>query len=258
MTKEGKEKLKRVLKVLVFVIVFLLLIWIVLRPFRHEWSKYFVEKAKTETQTSTKVALLYRAKFLTPLSYSPYFELGKIDFQNENYQKAEKYFSWALRFCKSDIQVYFWFTSALINEEKIDQAKGILEKAEITDPNNPEIKFLKTRIELAQNNWFKALTEITPVKNREEKYETYWLLIMIERQKSVKIEEVRFSVNKSFLAEFLGSENSVYKNALVADQWIKLGEKKIGCSQAKQVKNKNPTIWSKLKTWQQEFSQCNL
>jgi tetratricopeptide (TPR) repeat protein len=253
-----KKILKKTFVIFGFIIIFLIIVWFVIRDFRHAWSRFFIEKALLENDQKQKISLLLKSIFLTPFSSTPYFELGKICFQNQNYKCAESYSKKALFLNKKEPNIYLLLINSQIEEGKIDLAEKAIEKIEQSDPLNSEFKFLKTKIEIAKGDYKKALEIINPIKEKEERYELYYILLMINENKIDKIEEPKFSKSKSFWEAFEESENPLFKKALAAKIWLDLGEEKIGCDMAKKVKEENSSIWEKIKTWQEIFKNCNL
>jgi len=265
MSKGGIKKVLKIIGIFLLVVFAVALsIWFTLRTFRHEWSAYYLEQSRETTDINQKIILICKAQALTPTSYAPYFELGKIAYENKNFKQAEKYFRKALYFNNKDINNYTYLANILVSQEKYGQAQEIINQGELIDANNPEFIFIKARISLNQQKYSEAHSYLEKIKDKSPLYETYSLILELflnlEQNKhlSAKIEEIKSEDTKALFIEFLQSENPIFKQALIAYWWLWLGEEKPGCALAKKIKDQNTEEWAKLLKYQELFKQCNL
>lgn len=266
MSKEGKTDEKEVerkrnlkpLWIIGLILLFLIAAWLVLTSFRHNWSAHFISISQNETDTKQKAINLYKAKILAPMSEAPYLELGKLANTQKNYAAAQKNFQTALKFNSKDSQAYFYLINSLINQDKIDEAKKNLDKVEVIDPNNPEIVFLKARFFIADQKLDQAENLLEQISSRNNKYLRYHTLILLSEGKSDIIKKGADEQLNLLVEEFMNSENEIYKKTLLGLEWVKLDERKLGCSLAADAKNKNQNITQQLSNYQKLFNYCKL
>lgn len=253
-------KIKKIFKVLFFVflvlLILLLAVWFVLRGFRHQWAKHFLNQASQSAEEKERIILLAKALALTPTSYAPYLELGKIALANKKYQQAEKFFSWSARLNKNNTQTYLWLAKSQINQEKYQAAEKSINQAKAIEPTHPEIVFLEAILAINKEQWNKAEKKLETIKNQDKNYETAYVLTMLSAEKNDKIKKVKFNENQQIIQKYSQSENPVFKKAFLAYWWLKNGQERVGCKLIKELKEQNQDLWAKLKQYQQTFKVC--
>jgi len=253
------QKTKKVLKILFFLLlvflILVLIIWFVLRDFRHQWARYFLSQAQAAPKKE-KTILLSKALALTPISYAPYLELGKIALTNKKYDQAENLFIWSTRLNKNSIETYLWLTKAQIKQKKPEIAQKTLNKAKLIEPTHPEITFLEANLAIDSQKWDIAEEKLASIKDKQENYEVVYTLLMLFVEKIDKIGVVRFKKSQEIIQTYSQSKNPVFKKAFLAYWWIKSNQEETGCRLVKELKDKNKNVWEKLKTYQQTFSVC--
>jgi hypothetical protein len=258
-SEQPKKRTGRKVALVIFLIVlFLALAWLVLAPFRHNWSNFFVTLSQNESDQKQKAIDLYKSKILAPMSSAPYVELGKLAAAQENYAAAENDFKWALQFNNKDSQIYFYLIDSLINQGKISDVNQYLDQVQILDPNNPEIIFVKARIAIKNNQLSQAESLLAQISDQSPKYKQYYILILLSEGKFDIIKKGADQQLNLLVDEIKNSQNPIYKKARLGLEWIKLGEKSFGCNLVGDALTKDKTIKDKLTTWQPLFKTCNL
>ncbi len=252
------KKGAKILRILIFasVVFFAVVcgIWIVLRGFRYQWGEFFLRKATESSQQQEKITWLAKAVAVMPTSSTPYVEMGKIAFQNQNFKNAEKLFRWAAWFDRNNTEAYFWLAHTQINLSHLLQAQKTIERVRKIEPSHPEIKYLQARIKINENNLKEAENILKQIKNQEEKYEIIYLLSVLSQGKTDTIEGGKFQRGKAILEKYNQSENPIFQKAFLAYWWIKMGEKRMGCRLIEEIAQ--TPYWGKLRQWQETFKQC--
>lgn len=270
MQKEGKgkiletqEKPKRnrwrtFLITILIIILFFILAWFLLKSVRQDYAAYLIDQAQNANDQQQKALLLYKAKIITPTSAAPYFELGKLSYEFENYEIAQKYFVSALKRDQKNKQFYIYLINSLINQDKFLEVSKYMEKLEILNPNDPEIIFLKARLALNDNQVDEAKELLSDIKNRGLKYETYYALILLSEGNFAIIEKSSNTELNSLINQITNSQNKIFIKARLGLEWLKFREKTLGCGLIKEAKNIDPDTTQKLNTYQKLFNYCNL
>lgn len=184
-------------------------------------------------------ALLYfkRAISEDKTNYFAWYNIARLYFYESNYSNTRKSLVKTLELNNSLIEAYTLYVKSYIIENKIDEAKNIIEKAKALIPGNRIIKYLEAFILFKQNKYKEAADISRDIIRNNSTFSPAYILLGNIYFLEGKSEFARLIYNKAL--EIKDVNGSVYSNLGIIN--LELLEKNEAVANLKQAVEKAPS-----------------